>query len=237
MHTQVKCNNCSLDNICLPRGLSSHEINHISNIVKARKTLQRGEFLYRQGDQFSGVLAIKSGSAKLVADDSHGNEHILDILLPGELLGFDGISKNLYHCSAIALETSSFCLLPAHSIDQMITHVPGLARELFRHSGDKINNNNIHRVMAKRPAEERLAFFLIELSERLKTRGFSSKEFTLSLTRQEIGNHLGLALETVSRILKKFQQQGIIQVKNKAITIKKQDALRAILQPVESDLF
>jgi CRP/FNR family transcriptional regulator len=231
MTNKVICGNCSLDNICIPRGLKATEIDNISQVVKAKKTLQRGDFLYRQGDSFRGILAIKSGSAKLVASDLHGNEHILSILLPGELLGFDGLSDGSHQCSAIALETCSFCLLPADSIDEMFLRIPGLARELFRHTGDKVNNDNQQRVLNKRPAEERLAFFLIDLSNRLHHRGFSAHAFRLSMTRQEIGNHLGLALETVSRLLKKFQQQQLIIIKNKSVTLLDIEGLKTILHP------
>ncbi len=231
MLKQVSCNNCGLDKICLPRGLSQQEIENISRVVKARRTLQRGEFIYHEGDNFKGVLAIKSGSAKLVACDPHGNEHILNILLPGELLGFDGLSRDLHQCSAIALETTSFCILPASNMEELFRNVPGLTRELFRHTGEKVNIDKDQLVLSKRPAEERLAYFLISLGERLKRRGFSSSSFTLSLTRQEIGNHLGLALETVSRLLKKFQQDELILVKNKLIEIKNPQGLREILDP------
>ncbi len=233
MQNKVSCNNCSLDNICLPRGLSQQEIENISQVIKAKKTLQRGEFIYREGDNFRGVLAIKSGSAKLVANDPHGNEHILNILLPGELLGFDGLSNDLHHCSAIALETSSFCILPAASMDDLFQKVPGITRELFRHTGEKVNIDTNQLILSKRPAEERLAYFLISLSERLKRRGFSSSAFTLSLTRQEIGNHLGLALETVSRLLKKFQQEELIHVQNRSIEINNLLGLKQILEPIE----
>ena len=228
-HNQVSCNNCSLDNICLPRGLSQAEIENISKVVKAKKTLQRGDFIYREGDNFKGILAIKSGSAKVVANDSHGNEHILNILLPGELLGFDGLSNEKHSCAAIALETMTFCILPADSLDQLFQNLPSLTRELFRHSGEKMLEDKNQLVLSKRPAEERLAYFLISLSQRLKRRGFSSSEFKLSLTRQEIGNHLGLALETVSRLLKKFQQDGLITVRNRFITIKDINSLQKLL--------
>lgn len=228
---QVSCSNCGLDNICLPRGLSQEEIDNISEVVKAKKILQRGEFLYHEGDHFRGILAIKSGSAKLVASDPHGNEHILNILLPGELLGFDGLSDKKHNCSAIALETLSFCLLPADSMEELFQNVPSLTRELFRHTGEKLVEDKNQLVLSKRPAEERLAYFLISLSERLKRRGFSPSEFKLSLTRQEIGNHLGLALETVSRLLTKFQQDGLIVVHNRLIEIKDLTALREILLP------
>jgi CRP/FNR family transcriptional regulator len=231
--SQVSCSNCSLDNICLPRGLTEAEINSISKVVKARKTLQRGAFIYREGDNFKGIMAIKSGSAKLIANDHHGNEHILNILLPGELLGFDGLSSDRHGCAAIALETMTFCILPADSMEQFFQNLPGLTRELFRHSGEKMLEDKNQLVLSKRPAEERLAYFLISLSERLKRRGFSSSEFKLSLTRQEIGNHLGLALETVSRLLKKFQDENLIVVQNRFIQIKNLDSLKKMLHSLD----
>lgn len=233
---QVSCNNCGLDNICLPRGLSHQEIESISQVVKAKKTLQRGEFIYHEGDNFRGILAIKSGSAKLVGNDQHGNEHILNILLPGELLGFDGLSNDKHSCAAIALETTSFCLLPADSMDDLFQNIPSLTRELFRHSGEKMLEDKNQLILSKRPAEERLAYFLISLSERLKRRGFSASEFKLSLSRQEIGNHLGLAIETVSRLLKKFQEDQLIVVQNRFITITDLAALKKLLQVNDSEV-
>ena len=118
-------------------------------------------------------------------------------------------------------------------MDQLFQNVPSLTRELFRHSGEKMLEDKNQLVLSKRPAEERLAYFLISLSERLKRRGFSSSEFKLSLTRQEIGNHLGLALETVSRLLKKFQDEGLIAVQNRFIQIRDINSLKALLQPLD----
>jgi CRP/FNR family transcriptional regulator len=225
---QVTCNNCSLDKICFPRGLTREEISNISQVIQAKKTLHRGDCLFRQGDDFRGILAIKSGSAKLVAVDHHGNEHILKILLPGELLGFDGLYDETYQYSAIALETLSFCELPAQSMNDLFQNKPALTRELFRHGSEQIKKDKDFIVLSKRPAEERLAHFLIDLSDRMKRRGFSCSEFTLSLTRQEIGNHLNLAMETVSRLLKKFHQQELIVVNSQCIELKNIPELRAI---------
>jgi len=227
-NNHVNCNNCSLDSICFPRGLSQQEINHISQIIRPKKTLQKGGYIFREQGTFRGVLAIKSGTAKLVTHDPHGNEHILNLLLPGELLGFDGLQNDKYRCSAIALDTLSFCELPAQSMNSLFLNVPSLTKELFRHSSEKMNDNKDIIILNKRPAEERLAFFLISLSDRYQKRGFSATEFNLSLTRQEIGNHLGLALETVSRLFKKFAEESLIQVKSKQITIKDLAKLRAI---------
>ncbi len=203
-------------------------MDHISQVIKSKKTIQKGEYIFREEGQFRGVLALKSGSAKLVTDDHHGNEHILNILLPGELLGFDGLNNDKYRCSAVALDTVSFCELPAQNMEELFKNVPTLTKELFRHSSAKMNADKEFMILSKRPADEKLAFFLISLSDRLKKRGFSASKFTLSLTRQEIGNHLGLALETVSRLFKKFHQDDLISVKSKQIEIKDIERLRAI---------
>ncbi len=229
----VNCKNCSLDNICFPRGLSQEEINSINQIIRPKQTLHRGEYIFRGGENFKGVLAIKSGTAKQVSNDFDGNEHILNILLPGELLGFDGFINNKYHYSAIALETLSYCVLPAQSMDDIFYKVPTLSKELFRHSCERINDYKEFYVLGKRPAGERLAHFLISLSDRLQKRGFSASKFTLSLTRQEMGNHLGLALETVSRLLKKFQLENLISCKSKHIEILDIPRLRAIFTYTE----
>ncbi|MCK4841445.1 MAG: helix-turn-helix domain-containing protein [Methylococcales bacterium] len=179
---------------------------------------------------------MKSGTVKLVTNDHHGTEHILNIPLPGELLGFDGFSNEKYNCSAIALETLSFCQLPTKKIDELFKNISILTKELFRQSSEKTNTDKEYIVLNKTPAEESLAHFLISLSDRLKRRGFSVSKFTLSLTHQEIGNHFGLALETVSRLLTTFQQKNLILVKGKQIEIKDIAWLRAVFTDTESKL-
>ena len=212
----------------MPRGLTKDEIEDIDVVIKRKKTLQRGEYIYREGDELKSLLAIKSGTAKLISNDGHGNEHILDVLLPGELLGFDGLYNNKHTCSVVALETLSVCELPVTDLEGLTKLVPGLMRELFFHAGEKINEDRNKIILKNVPAEERLAYFLLNLSRRYKKRGFSATEFTLTLTRQEIGTHLGIALETVSRLLKKFKDSGIIDVEKRNIRIINIEALKNI---------
>jgi CRP/FNR family transcriptional regulator len=225
---QVTCRNCSLSELCIPRGLSQSDIDRIGEIVSRKKTLQKGEYLYRKGDRFRGILAIKAGTAKMVTMDQGGNEYLTAYLLPGELLGFDALADDKHTCSAVALETLSYCELPAEQLDSLCRDVPNLLRELFRHAGNTLATETSQFVLGKRPAEERVAGFLINLSDRLATRGFSAVDFRLSLTRQEIGNFLGLALETVSRILKSFEDDGLIEVDYKNIRITDLDRLRKL---------
>ncbi|HIG65110.1 MAG TPA: cyclic nucleotide-binding domain-containing protein [Methyloprofundus sp.] len=224
----VSCTNCSLDEICLPRGLSQQEVENLSIEVKSNISLQKGDYIYRQGDEFNMVAAIKSGSAKLVSNDGAGNEHILNVLLPGELIGFDGLFQNKYNCSAIALENLCYCVLPVGKLEGLCAKIPGIARELLKHSSEAINESQSQVMASKSSAEEKVAKFLINLSDRLKSRGYSAVQFNICLTRQELGEHLGLTLETVSRTLAQFQNIGFLNVQRKLIEIKDLQGLRQI---------
>jgi CRP/FNR family transcriptional regulator len=208
--------------------LSQEDIEQISHIVSRRKTLQRGEFLYRKGDKFQGIIAIKAGTAKTITVDTDGNEYITGLLLPGELLGFDGLASDIHRCSAIALETLNYCKLPSEQLDELCRRVPNLLKELFRHASARLDDETEQTVLNKRPAEERIAAFLLHLSDRQKKRGFSAVNLKLSLTRQEIGNYLGLALETVSRHLRSLQDAGLIVVDHRQIHIVDFERLRAL---------
>ncbi len=225
---QVSCENCKLDTICLPRGLSPQEVEDLSLVVKNSAVLKKGEYIYRQGDTFTRLVAIKSGSAKLVNYDAQGNENILNVLLPGELVGFDGLYQDKYNCSAIALEQISFCELSAEKIDEVFLQLPSIARELLKHSSEAINESQKRVVGNTGSAEKKLALFLIDLSDRLKRRGFSPVEFNILLTRQEMGSHLDLTFETVSRTLQNLQMEGYIRVQRKYIEIKDLQGLRDI---------
>lgn len=228
---QVTCQNCSLNDLCIPRGLSQKDVERIGDLVGRRKSLRKGDYLYRQGDKFRGILAIKSGTAKLVTTDFHGDEFVTGYLLPGELLGFDAMADDRHHYSALALEPLEYCEMPGEELDSLCREVPNLLRELFRHAGQALNNESGRAVLGQRTAEERVVNFLLDLSDRLSRRGFSGMEIKLSLTRQEVGNYLGLALETVSRALKNLEELGMISVHAKQIRILDKDGLRGLGLP------
>ncbi len=226
---QVTCQNCNLSDVCIPRGLSHKDVERISNLVTRKKILQKGDFLYRQGDQFRGILAIKAGTAKLLALDLDGNEYITGYFLPGELLGFDGLANERHACSALALETLTYCEIPAEQIDTLCLEVPNLLRELFRHVGRTLTTETDHFMLSQRGAEERVAGFLLDLSDRLSQRGLSGVEIKLTFSRHDIGKYLGLTLETVSRILKSLESMGLVTVNAKSIHILDKDKLRNLL--------
>jgi CRP/FNR family transcriptional regulator len=194
-------------------------VESVSKIVRSSRTLGKGDYLYHAGEWFHRFLALKSGTVKLVTVDSGGDEYIVDFILPGELMGFDGLTTERHTCSAIALETVSYCELPPHQMDRLKQEIPNLTQALLQHSGSQFQLNIQRMILSRRQANERLAAFFAHLSERYRKRGFSPVEFRLSMTRLEIGNYLGLAPETVSRLIGQFEAAGLIQVHGKMVRI------------------
>ncbi|PKM13772.1 MAG: Crp/Fnr family transcriptional regulator [Gammaproteobacteria bacterium HGW-Gammaproteobacteria-3] len=217
--TAVTCENCNLDTLCLPNGLQRTEIGALGQLVKRDNIRRKGEIIYHVGSSFRGIIALRSGSAKLVSIDSNGNEIVVNFILPGELLGFDGLALQTHQCTAIALETLSFCHLSAHYLDSSAIDTAFLNQALLQRASDQFDSQVQKMMLIRRPAEERVASFILKISERLKARGYSALEFRLTMSREEIGNYLGLAHETVSRIINHFQALQMIEVKSRQLKI------------------
>ncbi len=236
---KIACKNCSLSTLCLPLGLESGDIDKLDQIVKRNRPLHRGDHLFRQGDQFGSLYAVKTGSIKTYAPSQDGGEQVLGFHLPGELIGLDAIEESKHHCSAKVLETTAVCEIPFGRLENLSRHLPSLQHQLFRLLSREIGHDeDMFTLLGKRNAEERLAAFLISLSERFKKRGFSASDFHLSMSRHEIGNYLGLAVETVSRLFTRFQDEGLIKVERRHIQLLAINELHRMSgsdQPIEQE--
>ena len=227
-HVPVACADCRFHDICGPESTHAGGSFCLAKATRRSRTLQKGESVYRSGMRFNGIYALKSGSAKLVHTDSRGREAIMAVLLPGELAGFDGLSSGNYRCSLVTLETSSCCDIPAEALQAIGDKMLPLRSLILRRTGEQIEQSIERIAQAQRTAEERLAGFLLDLGARYHARGYSGEEFNLPLTRQEIGNHLGLALETVCRLLTRFESARLVEVDGKFVKILSMDELRKL---------
>jgi CRP/FNR family transcriptional regulator len=226
---RANCQNCSLLQLCLPMGLAEGDLEKLDSIIQRRKPVQKGEFLYHMGDPFKAVYAVRSGSFKTFTINAEGQEQIVGFYLPGELMGMDAINANQHICSAKALETTSVCEIPYERLEQLSLEISGLQHHLLSMMSREIQHDQCKLMMvAKLPAEGRVANFIINLSERFKTRGYAANDFNLSMSRNDIANLLGLAVETISRILTNFQEQGILSVERKHIEVLDIQQLRRI---------
>lgn len=217
---RIACRDCRLNEICLPVGLATSDMERLDAIIDRKRPLNRGERLFRRGDRFQRLYAIRSGSLKTYTNSADGQEQVMGFLLPGELAGLNAIADGVHPLSAQALETTSICEIPFTQLEALSAQLPSLQHELLRIMSQEIRaDEKAMAVLGQKSAEERLAAFLVDLSVRFEHRGFSPCRFNLSMTRGDIGNYLGLALETISRLFTRFQTEGLLHVDRKNIEL------------------
>lgn len=223
----VSCGDCRLSSICLPISVKIDDIDRINNIVKRGRPLQKGEYLFRAGEEFSSVYAVRSGSLKTLTITDNGEEQITGFFLPGEVMGLDGIGHSKHTNSAIALETCAVCEIPFVQMTELSLQLPSLQQHFFQLMSKEITyEQQLVTLLSKNTAEERVASLLLSISSRNQRRHLSGTRFRLSMSRADIGNFLGLTVETVSRVFSRLQKLNIIEVDKKEIEIADLDALK-----------
>ena len=226
---RVHCDTCCLRELCLSVGLERETMRLLDRIVTSRTRVKRRDTLYRPGDAFSAVYAVRLGTFKTVMLAEDGREQITGCYMGGEIVGLDGISAGRHTCGAVALEDSEVCVLPFDQLDKLANHVPALGRNLYRCiSRDLCRGQDMMLLLGSMRAEERLVVFLLDLSRRYRARGYSGSEFVLRMTREEIASLLGLKLETVSRLFSRLHAEGLIQVQGRSIKLLDPVALDAM---------
>lgn len=227
---RVACKNCTLSTLCLPMGLAPEDVERLDSIVKHSKPLHRGDYLFRSGESFRSLFVVKTGSVKTYSPSEEGGEQVLGFHLPGEVIGLDAIDTEVHACSARVLETSAICELPFPRLEELTATIPSLQHQLYRLLSKEISHDTeMLLLLGKKNAEERLATFLVNMSRRLHQRGLSATDFHLSMSRHEIGNYLGLAVETVSRIFTRFQEEGLLKVDRKHVQLLNLAGIEAVL--------
>lgn len=216
---KLSCKSCSLSDFCLPRGLSDADLTRFEVIVDTRPPIPKGGTLYRAGEPAYALYAIKSGSFKSAVTSENGDEQIVGFHMPGELVGFDGVDS-VHNCTMVSLEHSRVCELPLRDVEILSQKVDGLRHEVYAAMRREISREQaMYLLLARRTAESRLASFLVSMSHRLGSHRSSCNDFNLAMSRHDIANYLGLAAETVSRLISLLQHKGIITVDRRRVTI------------------
>ncbi len=220
VHLRKSCAHCSLQQLCLPAGIDAEELRRLDDIVKLRRPTQRNERLFRIADPLVSLYIARDGAFKTVSISEDGEEQIVGFHLPGELIGLDALGHDVHRCEAVALTAASVCEVPLVQLTAVAAQLPRLQQQLLRVIGQGMDRDQDHlNILVKRQANERIALFLHGLSERYQLIGHSGLQFKLPMSREDIANYLGLALETVSRGFTRLQEDGIIAVHGRLIEI------------------
>ncbi len=211
------CSNCAFSGACLDVGVDKNRLRELHMLVEHSGPCRAGEHLFREGDPFNAIAAVRSGTVKTYVTDADGREQVRGFFLPGEVIGLDAISESRYPCNAVALEPVVLCRFSFPTLASLASRLPGLQAHLFRLLSRDIGSAAL--LAGNHTAEDRLAAFLVGLSRRYAARGFRADRFQLTMSRSDIANYLRLAAETVSRILRRFQDDRLIRVRRREIEL------------------
>jgi CRP/FNR family transcriptional regulator, anaerobic regulatory protein len=225
----ARCSSCSMRQLCMPRGLANETLPRLETIICIARPVMRGEALYRGGDPLNYLYAIRSGAVKTVMTQHDGCEQVTGLRIAGDPLGLDGLGRNAHTCTAIALEDCSVCIVPYAPLLDLCREIDTMQARLLELAGEHIArietqlmvNNSMN-------ADERVARFLLDLSDRNAQRGYSAIEFSLRMTREELGSFLGVTLETVSRTLSRLQRLRLIELQGKTVRLTSAEGLRGL---------
>ncbi|SAK61972.1 Crp/FNR family transcriptional regulator [Caballeronia glebae] len=225
----TRCSTCSMQRICMPSGLSPIEYERLDAIICTTRVVRRGETLFRCGDPFQSLYAVRSGCFKTVVMHREGHEQVTGFHLAGDALGLDGVSADRHACDAIALEDSVVCIIPFDLLELLCREVKAVQHHIHRvMCGEIVRESGLMMLLGTMTAEQRVAAFLLNLSTRMKARGYSPAQFVLRMTREEIGSYLGLKIETVSRMFSRLQKAGVIDARGKEVRILDQARLEEV---------
>lgn len=225
----IHCQNCNMSDLCIPFSLDNAEMDQLDNIIERKKPIQKGQIICNAGDKLQSIFAIRSGSFKSYSISSDGNEQVVSFNLAGDIIGFDSIGRGIHQSYTVALETSMICEIPYATVEELSGTMPRLRQHMMRLMSDEIlEDQKMLMLLSQRNAQERLANFISMLSARHGERGLSSKEFRLTMTRNDIGKYLGLTVETVSRLFGRLKSNKIIEVNGSYVTIVNKKALDII---------
>jgi CRP/FNR family transcriptional regulator len=232
---RASCSTCSMHQLCLPMGLGENDMDRLDKIIGRRRKVARDDYLYRMGDTFTNLYAVRVGHFKTCQINAGGEQQITGFQMTGELLGMDAISTDRHHCNAVALEDSEVCEIPFPRLEELFGTMPTLLRHFHRMMSQEITREqSVMLLLGNMRAEQRFAAFLVNLASRYTTRGYSSTNFQLRMSREDIGNYLGLTIESISRLLSKFKKQGLLKVNNREIELLDLTMLKAMAAGTET---
>lgn len=228
---KASCQTCRLRDLCLPIGLAPDEIGKLDKLINRRQRVRTGQHIFRAGKPLHFLYAVRSGFFKAYEVSNDGIEQINGFYLGGELLGLDAIGSGSHQCSAVALDDGEVCEIPFDALETLVREIPTLQRQFHRILSREITaDHSIMKLLGSMSAEQKLAVFLTSLSARFNMLGYSPTSLFLKMSREEIGNYLGLTLETVSRTFRKLQDDGLLDVQRRHIQIRDLKALQQMTE-------
>ena len=225
----IKCDLCSLSSLCLPYGLSEQEVEELEASIEKSIKIKKNQYVFRANDQHEGIFAVKAGAIKTSLANGDGQEQVVAFHLPGDIFGFDAFNSGAHVCNSIALDDTLLCKINLENFEDLCDRFSGIRKAMFNQAGKKITNNqSLLLSLGQQQTDERFAAFLLKIAAHYESRGYSSKEFNLPMPRQDLSNYLGMAVETLSRIIARMSDSDIVEVTHRHVLIKDKEKLSEV---------
>lgn len=222
------CGTCAFSSVCMVAGYGKPELAQLQCVVEHVGPFRAGEHVFRTGEPFRAIFAVRSGTVKTFMVDKEGREQVLGFYLPGEVIGLNAIYPEYFPCDAVALDTAYFCRFSFPAMSALASRVPAVQQHLFRMLSKELGTASL--LAGDHSADERVAAFLMDLAGRYAARGFSATRYRLSMSRGDIANYLRLAAETVSRVLGRLRVQKLVAIEGRELELLDPQSLRRIGQ-------
>lgn len=232
---ETKCGSCALNKMCLPTGLTESDAGRLDRIVARRRRLEKGEKLFTTGDPFKNLYAVHFGHFKSFRINPCGDQQVVGFHMTGEVLGLDAIGAGHHHSTSVALEDSEICEIPFARLDELFTELPQMQRHFHRLMSQEImREQSAMMFLGSMMAEQRLALFLLNMGKLYAARGYSPTAFQLRMSREDIGNYLGMTIESVSRLLLRFKEKGWLRVQQREVALLDRASIEALASGMAS---
>jgi len=227
----ANCEKCQLKRICFADGLNVGDLEKLDALVERKSMIQKETMLYEANEDFRYVYVVRSGLVKVFSILDDGTQTIHGFYLPGDAIGLEGLGSHVYISNAVTLDDTHVCEIPYEDFIALAQVMPKLNSQVFNMMGHEVVNARLHSsVLREKNAEQRLADFILTMSEKFKARGFEHKQFRLNILHRDVANFLNLSVETVSRILSKMQKDNLLSWRQKEVTIYDRSALKTLVE-------
>ncbi|MEL6198842.1 MAG: helix-turn-helix domain-containing protein [Pseudomonadota bacterium] len=223
-----RCSGCAVGELCVAAGSDNETLARLDALLRVREPIEPGNIVIRRGDPFRGLVAVRAGCFKSAITDREGREQVLGFHLPGELIGLDAVQSKRHRADVVALGGAAMCMLDYNELLSLSACSRKLQQQLFSLFSGRLADTNWRGTDLS--AEERIAGFMLDVSQRLVERGESGEEFELQMSRSDIGNYLGLATETVSRVVRRLHEQGLLDVRRKRVRLTNRPELERLAE-------
>lgn len=227
---QEACAICGADKPCIPGLFNATDAHLFDCVSTGKRRIARNATLFRENDKFNMLYVVRFGQFKVLTRDPTGILRVVKFYMQGDLIGLDAISAGRHPSRVMALEDSEVCEISYVQLQRAMASAAAVFEQFLKTMSDALlDQHERSTLLSLSSLDERFASFLLSLSEKYAARGYSNRSFRLAMSRSDIGSYLGTTVETVSRLIARFNAQHTVAINGRLVELHDRERLAALL--------